>query len=70
MGKEEYQAYHIDNIQDELLSHYKAEQIELIKSHILSIQPKEIGANCIDIYLVAYVAENYGTGKITFFNFI
>lgn len=30
----------------------------------------EIGASLADIYLVAYVAENFGKGKDTFFKYI
>jgi hypothetical protein len=65
-----YQAYHLDSIKSELLIVSTERQIELIKSHILNIEPKEIGASCIDIYLVAYVAENYGPSKKIFFDYI
>jgi hypothetical protein len=65
-----YQAYHLDSIKSELLIASTERQIELIKSHILNIHPKEIGASCIDIYLVAYVAENYGPSKKIFFDYI
>jgi pimeloyl-ACP methyl ester carboxylesterase len=68
--KRSYQAYQIDKIQDELLSSPLLKRIELLKSHILSLHPKDLGASCIDIYLVAYVAETYGAGKKTFFNYI
>jgi hypothetical protein len=65
-----YQAYHLDSIKSELLIASTERQIELIKFHILNIHPKEIGASCIDIYLVAFVAENYGPSKKIFFDYI
>jgi pimeloyl-ACP methyl ester carboxylesterase len=68
--KRSYQAYKIDKIQDKLLSSPLLNRIELLKSHILILHPKDLGASCIDIYLVAYVAETYGKGKKTFFKYI
>lgn len=65
-----YQAYHLDSIKSELLIASTERQIELIKTHILNIHPTEIGASCIDIYLVAFVAENYGPSKKIFFDYI
>jgi hypothetical protein len=65
-----YQAYHLDVITSELLIVSTERQIELIKSRILNIDPKEIGASCIDIYLVAFIAENYGPSKKIFFDYI
>jgi hypothetical protein len=68
--KRSYQSYHIDKIKDELLTVSNEEGIQILKSHILSFHPKELGASCVDIYLVAYVAENYGPGKNIFFDYI
>jgi hypothetical protein len=68
--KRSYQAYHLVNIQDELLRASSEERIELIRSQILNLHPKDLGASCVDIYLVAYVAENYGPGKKLFFDYI
>jgi len=36
----------------------------------LRIPPDKLGASCVDIYLVAYVAEEYGTGKKVFFDYV
>lgn len=68
--KRSYQAYHLEKIKMELLELNQVRQIELIRNHILNHHPADLGASCIDIYLVAFVAENYGTGKNTFFNYI
>jgi hypothetical protein len=68
--KRSYQAYHIDKIQSELLTASPENRRKIILSHILNIHPKELGASCIDIYLVAFVAENYGPGKKIFFDYI
>ncbi|ANC79388.1 hypothetical protein ABE65_012310 [Fictibacillus phosphorivorans] len=68
--KRSYQSYHINNIKDKLLTISDEEVIQLLKSHILSFHPKELGASCVDIYLIAYVAENYGPGKNIFLDYI
>jgi hypothetical protein len=68
--KRSYQAYHIEKIQSELLTAAPKDRREIILSHILKIHPKELGASCIDMYLVAFVAENYGSGKKIFFDYI
>lgn len=69
--KRSYSAYLIGPIKHELLqTSSDQEVISLIKEHILTTHPNEIGASCIDIYLVAYVAEMYGTGKDIFFDYI
>ena len=36
----------------------------------IAIEASELGASCIDIYLVAYEAENYRKGKENFFEYI
>ncbi|MBH0160451.1 hypothetical protein [Fictibacillus sp. 26RED30] len=69
-AKRSYQSYHIDKIKADLLTVSDEEGIPLLKSHILSLHPKELGASCVDIYLIAYVAENYGPGKNIFFDYI
>lgn len=65
-----YKAYKIDKIEHCILDNPADKWQEIIKEHILSRNPKDFGANCIDIYLVAYVAENYGSGRQTFFQYI
>ena len=32
--------------------------------------PPDFGASCIDVYLVAYVAETFGAGKNVFFQYV
>ncbi len=44
--------------------------MSIAKDYILDTDVFELGANCIDIYLVAYVAENYGKGKEKFTEYI
>ncbi|WP_226669716.1 HIT family protein [Metabacillus litoralis] len=68
--KRSYQAYLIDEINEQILNSAIEENIEIIRNHILKNNPYKLGASCIDIYLVAYVAETYGTGKDTFFKYI
>ncbi len=68
--KRSYQAYLTDEIKDKLLESPVEEQKEIIRKHILGSEPTDLGASCIDIYLVAYVAENYGNGKKMFFQYV
>lgn len=68
--KRSYKAYCIDNIKKEILNSSPGHWKEIIREHILSTSPYELGASCIDIYLVAYVAENYGKSKDEFINYI
>lgn len=68
--KRSYQAYLIENIKHEVLYSSQEEAIEIIKRNILDNHPNELGASCIDIYLVAFVAQTYGTGKKKFFDYI
>jgi hypothetical protein len=68
--KRSYQAYLIDVIQTEILHKGKQEKIENIRKNILKQPPTLLGASCIDIYLVAYVAESYGVGKDIFFEYV
>jgi hypothetical protein len=68
--KRSYKAYKIDLVEFDILNSPALEWFCIIKEHILRIHPKELGPNCIDIYLVAYVSENYGIGKDVFFDYI
>ncbi|MGQ4668582.1 hypothetical protein AB3Z07_12855 [Metabacillus halosaccharovorans] len=68
--KRSYQAYIIDEIKEEILTSAIDDHIDIIKNHILSKNPNDLGPCCIDIYLVAYVAETYGAGKDIFFQYI
>jgi len=68
--KRSYKAYRIDEIKSKLLSVPKNTWKDIIKEHILSKRPSDLGASVIDIYLVAYVAETIGVGKQPFFDYI
>jgi hypothetical protein len=68
--KRSYKAYQIEIIKRALLSSSSEQRPNLIKHHILTTDPNDLGASCLDIYLVAYVAETYGTGRLTFFEYI
>ncbi len=65
-----YKSYCINEIQDLILESYQEDWPEIMKSHILSKDPGELGASVIDIYLVAYVTETIGVGKETFVQYI
>lgn len=68
--KRSYKAYCIDKIADKILKSEPIPWKEITKEHILKTNVFELGASCIDIYLVAYVAESYGAGKDRFFQYI
>lgn len=68
--KRSYKAYMIEEIKSIILNTPKSNWKETIRKHILSGKPSNFGASCIDIYLVAFVAETYGAGKKTFFKYI
>jgi len=65
-GKSCYKAYEIGEIEDILLDSYKEEWPCIVKAHLLSKSPSELGANAIAIYLIAYITETYGPGKEVF----
>ena len=68
--KRSYKAYRIEEIKSEILCSPKNEWKEIVRKHILKGLPSRFGASCIDIYLVAYVAETCGSGKDKFFKYI
>lgn len=69
--KRSFKAYQIEKIKLALLlAPTKENRVQLIKQHILNGDPNDFGPSCIDIYLVAYVAENYKPGKQTFFDYV
>lgn len=67
--KRSYKAYKIDRVIIALKESSKSNWPEIIKEHILTLQNDEIGASCLDIYFVGYVAEKYGTGKHKIFEY-
>ena len=68
--KRSYEAYQLDRVKARILKSKREDWKDIIRDHILSLDPQQIGASCIDIYLVAYVSENHGSGKSRFFQFI
>jgi hypothetical protein len=65
-----YKAYQLDGVKARILTSKREDWKGIIRDHILRLNPLEIGASCIDIYLVAYVSQNHGSGKSIFFQFI
>ncbi len=68
--KRSYTAYLIDEVKSKILCSTENEWKSIIKNHILSKRPSELGASAVDIYLVAYVAVTFGPGKSVFFKYI
>lgn len=68
--KRSYKAYCIEKIENEILNSNSQDWKKTIKEHILETDVFELGASCIDIYLVAYIAENYGKGRENFFEYV
>ena len=65
-----YDAYKLDDIKDDLITMNQLELKDIIKNHILCNRPSYFGANCIDMYLIAYIAESFGSGKDICFKYI
>jgi hypothetical protein len=61
-----YRDYELGEIQDIILESYKEEWPCIIRTHLLSKEPKELGGNAAAIFLIAYVAETHGTGRNVF----
>lgn len=68
--KRSFQAYRIDQIKLQILNATSETRISLIKEHILTSDPNDLGASCIDIYLVAFVAEKFEPGKKAFIEYV
>lgn len=68
--KRSYEAYQLDGVKAKILRSKREDWKAIIRDHILRLDPHELGASCIDIYLVAYVSETYGLGKNRLFQFI
>lgn len=66
--KRSYQAYLIEDIKYKILTEHPSSWRSLIRRHILNSRSIDLGASVIDIYLVAYVAENHGIGRERFSN--
>lgn len=69
--KRSYSAYLIEKIKKDVIgAPTKVHRVNLIKNHILDGEPNDFGASCIDIYLVAYVAESIKPGKQAFIEYV
>ncbi len=68
--KRSYKAYLVDEIKTTILNTSKHKWKDIIRQHILSKRPSDLGASVIDIYLVSYVAETFGPGKDEFFKYV
>jgi predicted house-cleaning noncanonical NTP pyrophosphatase (MazG superfamily) len=64
-----YKHYNIEAIQTELLAANDKERIEILRKHLLNNGFNTLGASPFDIYIVAYVTENIGTGKDIFIKY-
>lgn len=58
-----YEAYKLDKVIGLLKDYEEKYWPEILRLNILSIYGEEIGANCVAMYLVGYVAENIGCGE-------
>lgn len=68
--KRSYAAYRINSIKREVMTATKDSRVNLIRQHILNQDPNGLGASCIDIYLIAFVAESIKPGKQAFFEYV
>ena len=68
--KRSFTAYKIDNIKFDIINSQPSQWKCIVREHILRVPHTELGASCVDIYLVAYVAEEYGIGKEAFFDYV
>jgi hypothetical protein len=67
--KRSYKAYKIEKIKSSVMKANSKDRVQLLR-HILNGDPNDFGASCIDIYLVAYAAENYQPGKQAFLEYV
>lgn len=68
--KRSYKAYNVEDVKREILSKNQSNWPNIIKKHILTGAMSLFGASCVDVYLVAYVANTFGTGKCVFEKYI
>lgn len=65
-----YKAYSIEDIKMNIMKSEEDEWPEIVRNHLLSGDKFKFGANCVDIYLVGIVTNEYGIGKDVFRKFI
>jgi len=68
--KRSYSSYLIDEIKPEIMAVPLEFCREIIRVHLLDHSISDFGANVIDIYLVAYVAQTCGKGRDAFLHYI
>lgn len=62
-----FDSYNLEPIKSKLVKcENESERIGIIKEHILDEFPINFGRNLVTIYLVAYIAETYGSGRPIF----
>jgi hypothetical protein len=67
--KTSYNSYLIEEIKVKIIGTPESEWKDIIRQHILCKRPSVFGPHVIDIYLVAYVAETFGPGRKTLYDF-
>jgi len=67
--KRSYNVYRIDLVINKLKNVKNIPFSDIIRTHILTNNISMFGPNIVDIYLVAYFAENYSTIFTDFFEF-
>jgi hypothetical protein len=65
-----YKAYNIEDVKMNIIKAEEAEWPKVIRNHLLIGDKTLFGANCVDIYLVGYVANEFRVGKSYFKTFI
>ncbi len=65
-----FKAYLLQEIIKDILHKNEKTKKDIIREHILHSNTFKLGASCVDIYLVAYVANNFRPGRQIFFDFI
>ncbi|MFI8687594.1 hypothetical protein [Rossellomorea sp. NPDC077527] len=65
-----FTSYRFLSIKDQLVNAPTESRIQAIKQHLLSMDPSDFGANPMDIYIIAFVAETYGPGKENLIHFV
>ena len=68
--KRSYKAYNIEDIKRDILSANQNDWPSIIRNHILTGDKSLFGASCVDVYLVAYVANEFGIGRGVFEKYI
>jgi hypothetical protein len=65
-----YKAYNIEAYQNQIMGQPDQVKKTKIRDHILQNFPANFGANCMDIYLVGYVAHTVEPGQDAFFHYL